>query len=133
MLLGGLIAPITEPDTDTSVGSSGGRPQVKEIAGNGLRSRPTIGFVPPLMKPSSPSNFASISASWGPLWHFCPVVWLMQPTSSSFTDAVFGPVYSPVATPKLHSTTYFLPTVSKVVVEIVPSNLFFAPGPGDQL
>jgi hypothetical protein len=132
MLLGGLIAPITEPDTDTTVGTSGSRPHVKEMAGDGLRSRPTIGFVPPLMNPSSPSTVVSISASSGPFWHFCSVG-VTHPTSSSVTEAVFGLVYAPVATPKLHDTTNFLPTVSSVVGPIVPSNLFFGPGPGDQL
>src|SRR6185437_6820116 len=133
MLSIGAIAPIAEPSTVTGVTDAGGSPH-ENVNDDGLSSRPTFGVSPALMKPSSPSNCGSISPSLsGVAWHFCPVSVRRQPISSNSTETVLADLYSPLTTPKAHSTVNFLPTVSSLNFDNRPSNFGFGPGPGSQL
>src|SRR5947209_295375 len=132
------MRPITEPSTIHCSGSAvegGGSAQAKEKSSLlglfGRRSKPTTGFSPFLMKPTSPSSvFETISPfSLGSVAQLRPVLMFVHPLMVIVSVAALAEVYSPstIAAPQ---ETRSLATVSKTAVPASPLNLGWGPGPG---
>src|SRR5947209_901604 len=128
---------MTDPSIDHFSTVSGSLPHSKVNrsgdGSGGLRSSPTLGFSPSLMKPISASSPLSVMispAATGTVEHVANVDGISHPLASMFTVACLPSRTSPSKNVPPQETLA-LPMVSSTNVPASPLNLLFGPGPGN--